>query len=112
MDMAPFSRGEEVICIEEANAALIKGNHYRIAYIGWDGSDWMVSVRTMHGIPIADCSIWGDWYARRFAPIDANITQPTTATSSAAINDHICKTCGNDRCSKTEKICWKCGGKL
>jgi hypothetical protein len=30
----------------------------------------------------------------------------------APINDHVCPTCRNDRCSKTEKSCWKCGGKL
>jgi hypothetical protein len=28
------------------------------------------------------------------------------------INDHVCPTCKNDRCSKSEKSCWKCGGKL
>lgn len=29
-----------------------------------------------------------------------------------AVNDHTCKWCNNNRCSKTEKSCWKCGGKL
>lgn len=33
-------------------------------------------------------------------------------TSSMAINDHTCPTCKNNRCSKTEKSCWKCGNKL
>lgn len=33
-------------------------------------------------------------------------------TLAVAINDHTCKWCGNNRCSKTEKSCWKCGGKL
>lgn len=26
-----------------------------------------------------------------------------------AVDDHQCISCGNDRCSKTEKSCWKCG---
>ena len=29
-----------------------------------------------------------------------------------AINDHICRHCGNNRVSKSEKSCWKCGGSL
>lgn len=29
-----------------------------------------------------------------------------------AINNHICPTCKNDRVSKSEKSCWKCGNKL
>jgi hypothetical protein len=29
------------------------------------------------------------------------------------INDHVCPTCRNDRCSKnTETHCWRCGNKL
>jgi len=30
----------------------------------------------------------------------------------SAINDHVCPGCKNDRCSKSERICWKCGGSL
>ena len=35
-----------------------------------------------------------------------------TVTMCAAVNDHICPSCKNDRCSKTERTCWLCGGKL
>lgn len=35
-----------------------------------------------------------------------------TNTSSAVVNDHICVSCGNDRCSKNEKSCWRCGWKI
>lgn len=28
------------------------------------------------------------------------------------INDHTCPSCKNDRCSRSEKSCWKCGEKL
>lgn len=35
-----------------------------------------------------------------------------TSNPSAAINDHVCPTCKNNRCSKTEKKCWLCGNPL
>jgi hypothetical protein len=25
------------------------------------------------------------------------------------VNDHTCSVCGNDKCSKAEKSCWRCG---
>jgi hypothetical protein len=33
-------------------------------------------------------------------------------SSSMPTNDYTCPSCKNDRCSKTEKSCWKCGNKL
>ncbi len=46
-------------------------------------------------------------------PIHANVTvSSNTAINAPAINNHTCPTCRNDRCSKTEKSCWKCGSKL
>ncbi len=30
----------------------------------------------------------------------------------ATVNDFTCPTCRNDRCSRSEKSCWKCGGAL
>lgn len=39
-------------------------------------------------------------------------TVQTTNGSSTAINDHVCPTCKNTRCSKTEKSCWRCGNPL
>lgn len=29
-----------------------------------------------------------------------------------AVNDYVCPTCANDRCSKSEIKCWKCGNLL
>jgi hypothetical protein len=43
------------------------------------------------------------WKTKQSAKIDA---------ASQAVNDHVCPTCKNNRCSKSEKTCWKCGGKL
>jgi hypothetical protein len=31
---------------------------------------------------------------------------------NTVVNDHICPTCGNDRVSKNENSCWKCGNSL
>jgi hypothetical protein len=31
---------------------------------------------------------------------------------SAIINNHICPTCKNERCSLSEVMCWRCGNKL
>lgn len=36
----------------------------------------------------------------------------TNENESVATNNHICPSCNNDRVSKTEKSCWKCGSKL
>lgn len=35
-----------------------------------------------------------------------------TPPSIVAVNDHVCPSCQNDRCSKNEKTCWRCGGVL
>lgn len=40
-------------------------------------------------------------------PTSSDVGAPTIA-----INNHTCPSCKNDRCSKSEKTCWKCGGKL
>lgn len=39
-------------------------------------------------------------------------TLPPPMPEVVAINDHICPGCGNNKCSKTERTCWKCGGTL
>ncbi len=33
-------------------------------------------------------------------------------TSNYLVNDFICPSCKNDRCSRSEKICWRCGNSL
>lgn len=46
-------------------------------------------------------------------PLTVKITtQASVSATGQAINDHVCPTCTNNRCSKSEKSCWKCGGKL
>lgn len=34
---------------------------------------------------------------------------PTIPAPIACVDDHTCTSCGNTRCSKNEKSCWKCG---
>jgi hypothetical protein len=43
----------------------------------------------------------------RIAPIKPQ-TSGSIVAASVAINDYVCPNCSNDRCSKTEKFCWRC----
>ena len=56
----------------------------------------------------------GEFYWREINMIQVGEVKTPTSTdpSVPAINDHSCPSCGNDRCSKSERTCWKCGGKL
>lgn len=53
---------------------------------------------------ISDGPVWNS----RGSSSDDTLSLPTTA----AVNDHTCPSCGNNRCSKAEVKCWKCGGVL
>lgn len=35
-----------------------------------------------------------------------------TESVTVAANDHVCPSCKNDRVSKAERTCWKCGSSL
>jgi hypothetical protein len=50
-----------------------------------------------------------------------NVMETGTETENVSVNvslsaepsnDYVCPTCQNDKCSKSEKICWRCGNKL
>lgn len=43
---------------------------------------------------------------------DAGAIKIVTKTSSAPVNDYVCPSCRNDKCSKSEGKCWKCGNAL
>lgn len=47
-------------------------------------------------------------YVPKFAA-NNSVNKPVVAK---AINDYVCPACSNDKCSKTEKSCWKCGFKF
>jgi hypothetical protein len=38
-----------------------------------------------------------------------SLQETKAAKPEKAINDYVCPGCRNDKCSKTEKSCWKCG---
>lgn len=40
------------------------------------------------------------------------IVKSISSGVTPAINDHVCPLCKNNRCSKTEKECWRCGNPL
>jgi hypothetical protein len=39
----------------------------------------------------------------------ADYTPKKVTSVSTCVDDHTCIACGNAKCSKTEKSCWKCG---
>lgn len=43
---------------------------------------------------------------------DAVSKNDGASSTQPAVNDRTCPSCGNDRCSTTEKSCWKCGNQL
>jgi hypothetical protein len=56
------------------------------------------------------------WFQSRFKQVGGEAVQSTNcsvvSTPGIAVNDHVCGTCGNARCSKAEKSCWRCGNSL
>lgn len=63
----------------------------------------------LEGIAIKNSDgFWnGGMKKERFIVVHGVAVNPTVA-----VNDHTCPSCKNDRCSKSEKTCWKCGGVL
>lgn len=57
-------------------------------------------------VQVLDDFSWGDlsWDDLRNQPTDLGLNANVTV-----INDHVCPSCKNDKCSKAEKSCWKCG---
>jgi hypothetical protein len=54
--------------------------------------------------PLSNQKCWTVVFARELV-----CKEPSKETKSVLINDHVCPTCNNDRLSKTEKSCWRCG---
>lgn len=78
---------------------------------GWTPNEF--KPKTRHSIDWSEPSscMWTDKSGfaalKKVAIPSAPITQP-----SPVINDYTCTTCGNNRCSRTEASCWKCGAKI
>lgn len=109
---AKFQVGQRVKCIDTV-PPLVYGDIYTVTAVDLD----KVCVSDDHGNDMRRTSTGNnDWYAKRFQAVDdvATVASPpqATQTTSPAINNHTCPTCQNNRCSKAERICWKCGGNL
>lgn len=101
----PFEIGDYVKCVRPEEGILDCDNIYKIYVMRLDHGELMVGIKPNWYVP--------EWYADRFelhqkgdALVDAS------AQTTVAVNNHTCPHCKNDRCSKTEKSCWRCGGKL
>lgn len=79
---------------------------------GWDDMVYLgevvTHVRYVRKSTFGNFSIPGNV---RTAPLKGNQKAAVTkaSTPAKAINDYVCPACKNDKCSKTEKSCWKCG---
>lgn len=51
-------------------------------------------------------------FCRTVYTSESNSAKSVCNTTHPVINNHICPSCHNDKCSKNEKSCWKCGSKL
>lgn len=71
------------------------------------------TIKTIAAAPITLKSL-DFWNIPNIPPILDNTKQKmhNLNDKAPAINNHICPTCKNNRCSKSESICWRCGNKL
>lgn len=51
-------------------------------------------------------------YIPHTAEVDPSCPVCNTSPKENLVNDYVCPGCGNDRVSKCEQTCWKCGGNL
>jgi hypothetical protein len=111
-DKPNYGDGDLVRCIR-AFGDLVLSDIYLVDLVlqGSDGQ-WQVYVKDNNQTKT------GPWFTNRFAihaymyaAGERPIANPT-AVSGAAVNNHTCSHCGNDRTSLAELKCWKCGEKL
>ncbi len=121
------SRGEHLLYFESVNTAsrdvqllLYTANNYI------DSDEFIVHI--IYDIGSEAC--FGNYYnnsfslsvERQFSWADANtmkgqplsISNPLPPKPNAIVikDDHTCTMCGNTKCSKQEKSCWKCGSSI
>ena len=103
-----YQVGDKVKCIDDSMCSITInfGSIYTVADIRPDTGDWFVLLEERVG----------SWMrADRFelaTAISERVSKDIVIDSAIAINDCTCPTCKNDRCSSTEKTCWRCGGNL
>ena len=80
-------------------------HHWAHNVFGWYGDSNLVDVRE-----------WGLFEEGDFVLMPnqstINLNSQVVSSSGVAINNHTCKSCGNNRCNVSEKSCWKCGNLL
>lgn len=70
--------------------------------------------RSIHYEYIGDDNVSKLFAAEIAQPKSCNINCNKSCSKKLieAVNDHTCNGCGNTKCSKNEKSCWKCGAAL
>jgi len=65
---------------------------------------------------LVDVREWGSFVEGDFVLVQdqptINVNSQVVSSSGVAVNNHTCKSCGNNRCNVSEKSCWKCGNLL
>jgi hypothetical protein len=54
--------------------------------------------------------VWIEHFAEKYVPEIKE--RSNVGPTNGPINDYVCPTCQNNRCSKSEIKCWRCGGVL
>lgn len=97
----------DVVCI---NCGAKFGDHYCEVILGFN---YHPGLKTIWDCPIYDYDVGltrpspeehVGWF---IDPKDVDAVQ-----SGQPVNDYTCPIIKNNRCSKSEKLCWKCGNKL
>lgn len=106
---SPHPTSLSVVC---SNCCQVFGNHYGGSEDGWECPD--VSLGAFGAYPKRPVPHGRVGYF--IDPYDHKLPPPPKDTIVGVIyypvNDHVCPTCNNERCSKQEKTCWKCGSNL
>ena len=105
-----------VKCINTTGAALALGNTYSVCGESSDSNNtyWIFAGAIPAVFAASHTNIPGTaWAKDRFEFVFENAqNKASLMEQSIAINDHVCPTCKNKRCSKSELVCWRCGNKL
>src|ERR1700723_4317223 len=108
----PFHVGQKVRCINilSRDYSLVVGEIYTVMACGMLLNTHTIQVAYSDG-NIVSRSDTHHWYVSRFEAVSSgSVVQPSIPT--VAVNDHVCPSCQNNRVSRSEKTCWKCGNPL
>src|ERR1700723_2371366 len=72
------------------------------------GKEWDIRVVSDDGIT-PGVVITSHDFALYYELTEMSKSAAVAVPSAAPINNYVCKACRNEKCSSTEKSCWKCG---